>query len=62
MVKGRLSSVDNEEQISYGTFIDGDSRMETGWQGVDYQIEISRQNGTWMSTVAYFPHLVTSGL
>ena len=31
--------------------------METGWQGVDYQIEISRQNGTWMSTVAEFSSL-----
>ena len=56
-LRGVLSSVDNEEQISYGTFIDGDSRTETGWQGVDYQIEISRQNGTWMSTVAEFSSL-----
>ena len=44
-------------QVSYGMFIDGDSRTETGWQGVDYQTEISWQNGTWMSTVAEFSSL-----
>jgi hypothetical protein len=56
-LRGSLSSLDNGGQISYGTFIDGDSQTETGWQGVDYQIEISRQNGTWMSTVAEFSSL-----
>ena len=56
-LRGVLNASDNEEQISYGTFIDGDSRTETGWQGVDYQIEISRQNGTWMSTIAEFSSL-----
>jgi hypothetical protein len=52
-----MNASTNGEQISYGTFVDGDSRTETGWQGVDYQIEISRQNGTWMSTIAEFSSL-----
>ena len=29
-LSGVLTSVDNEEQISYGIFLDGDSRTETG--------------------------------
>jgi hypothetical protein len=52
-----INASDNGQQISYGTFIDGDSDTETGWQGVDYQTEISRQNGTWMSTIAEFSSL-----
>ena len=56
-LRGDLNASANGEQMSYGTFIDGDSRKETGWQGVDYQIEISRQNGTWMSTIAEFSSL-----
>jgi hypothetical protein len=56
-LRGALNASAYGEQMSYGTFIDGDSRTETGWQGVDYQIEISRQNGTWMSTVAEFSSL-----
>jgi hypothetical protein len=56
-LRGVINGSTNGEQMSYGTFIDGDSRTETGWQGVDYQIEISRQNGTWMSTIAEFSSL-----
>ena len=56
-LRGVINASTNGEQMSYGTFIDGDSRTETGWQGVDYQIEISRQNGTWMSTIAEFSSL-----
>jgi hypothetical protein len=56
-LRGDLNASANGEQMSYGTFVDGDSRKETGWQGVDYQIEISRQNGTWMNTIAEFSSL-----
>jgi hypothetical protein len=56
-LRGVINTSTNGEQMSYGTIIDGDSRTETGWQGVDYQIEISRQNGTWMSTIAEFSSL-----
>jgi hypothetical protein len=52
-----INSTDNGQQISYGTFIDGDSDTETGWQGVDYQTDISRQNGTWSSTILEFSSL-----
>jgi uncharacterized membrane protein YuzA (DUF378 family) len=52
-----VNGSENGPQVSYGMFIDGDSKTETGWQGVDYQTEISWQNGTWMSTVAEFSSL-----
>jgi hypothetical protein len=40
-----VNGSENVPQVSYGMFIDGDSKRETGWQGVDYQTEISWQNG-----------------
>ena len=57
-LRGSITNASSDgEQVSYGTFIDGDSQTETGWQGVDYQTEISRQNATWISTVAEFSSL-----
>lgn len=52
-----VNGSENGSQISYGMFIDGDSKTETGWQGVDYQTEISWQNETWVSTVVEFSSL-----
>jgi hypothetical protein len=34
-LRGTLNASANGEQMSYGTFIDGDSRTKTGWQVVD---------------------------
>jgi hypothetical protein len=36
-----------EDIINYGMLIDADSDKETGIDGVDYQIEISGQDGKW---------------
>ena len=40
---------------SYGMLIDADSNSETGWQGIDYQMEIVRNYGTWNKTLYQFP-------
>jgi hypothetical protein len=37
-------------RINYGMFIDADSNVNTGVDGIDYQIEISGQNRTWTRT------------
>ena len=37
-------------QINYGMFIDADANKKTGVGGIDYQIEISGQNGKWTKT------------
>jgi hypothetical protein len=37
-------------QINYGMFIDADANNKTGVGGIDYQIEISGQNGKWSKT------------
>jgi hypothetical protein len=43
---------DERLKLNYGVLIDADSNNETGVQGVDYQIEISGQNGTWSRKVS----------
>jgi hypothetical protein len=47
----------NSHDISYGIFVDADSKKETGWQGVDYQMETTWQNGMWQSTLVEFSSL-----
>ena len=47
-------SLSYQDTPSYGAFIDADSKLETGWQGIDYQIEIVWNNGTWNNTLYQF--------
>jgi hypothetical protein len=37
-------------QINYGMFVDADANNKTGVGGIDYQVELSGQNGTWSKT------------
>lgn len=39
---------------SFGVFIDADSNTETGWVGIDYQLEMVWNNGTWNNTLYQF--------
>lgn len=40
--------ISNDTSImSYGMLIDADSNQKTGLQGIDYQLEVRWQNGTW---------------
>jgi len=41
------TSANNHEETNYGVFIDADSNQKTGWQGIDYQVENSRNDGKW---------------
>jgi hypothetical protein len=43
----RISS-NYENVVSYGMYIDADSDRETGWGGVDYQMEVAWQNEMWI--------------
>ena len=43
----RFNTSADRGQINYGMLIDADSDLETGLNGIDYQIEISGENGTW---------------
>lgn len=47
-------SLGYQDAPSYGAFIDADSKVETGWQGIDYQIEIVWNNGIWNKTLYQF--------
>ena len=49
------ASFEYQDIPSYGIFIDADSNDETGWQGIDYQMEVVRNNGTWNNTLYQFP-------
>ena len=42
---------------NYGAYIDADSNQKTGWQGIDYQIEISENEGKWNRTLYQFSSL-----
>lgn len=44
-------SLEHNDIPSYGIFIDADSNNETGWQGIDYQMEIVWNDGTWNNTL-----------
>lgn len=35
----------NDNDRAYGMLIDADSNNKTGWEGIDYQVEINGQNG-----------------
>ena len=48
------NNVDLNDTISYGMFIDADSNTKSGWQGVDYQLEVSWNNGTWNKILYQF--------
>jgi hypothetical protein len=50
-------SESSSNRISYGMYIDADSNEKTGWQGVDYQMEIAWQNGTWTRTLVEYSSL-----
>jgi hypothetical protein len=41
------SRFDNKEVLNYGMLIDADSDNRTGWGGIDYKIEVRRENATW---------------
>jgi hypothetical protein len=47
----------SSDRISYGMYIDADSNGKTGWQGVDYQMEIAWQNETWSQTLVEYSSL-----
>lgn len=36
---------------AYGMFIDSDSNSKTGWQGIEYQVEVNGDKGVWSRTV-----------
>ena len=38
-------------KINYGMFVDADANNKTGLGGIDYQIEISGENGRWNKTL-----------
>ena len=42
---------------NYGIYIDADSNQKTGWQGIDYQIELSENKGRWNRTIYQFSSL-----
>jgi hypothetical protein len=46
-----------ENVVSYGMYIDADSDKETGWGGVDYQMEIAWQNEMWIRRLVEFSSL-----
>ncbi len=48
--------VDDADTVSYGMYIDTDSNKETGWQGVDYQMEIQWNNEmqTWIKIIVEY--------
>jgi len=43
--------------VSYGIYIDADSDKETGWGGVDYQMEIAWQNEMWIRRLVEYSSL-----
>jgi hypothetical protein len=54
------STIDNvsfgyQDIPSYNVLIDADSNSETGWEGIDYQMEIVRNNEAWNKTLYQFP-------
>jgi len=42
------------ETLGYGMYIDADSDYNTGWEGVDYQLEVAMKNGTWKRNLLEF--------
>lgn len=52
--KAKNLSLEYQDIPAYGIYIDADSNAETGWQGIDYQMEIVWNNGTWNSTLYQF--------
>jgi hypothetical protein len=50
--KEKISS--DIEVLGYGMYIDADSDYNTGWEGVDYQLEITMNNGTWTQNLAEY--------
>jgi len=45
---------------SYGIYIDADSNNNTGFYGVDYQMEISKENGKWTKKIYTYSSLGNS--
>jgi hypothetical protein len=43
--KPKENTSDSDNISNYGMFIDADSNQKTGWQGIDYQVEVSENNG-----------------
>lgn len=40
----------NDTILNYGMLVDADSNNQTGWGGIDYKVQNSRINGTWIRT------------
>ena len=53
----RIPSSSYKNLISYGMYIDADSNKETGWGGVDYQMEITWQNEMWIRRMVEYSSL-----
>lgn len=37
----------NSNNLSYGILVDADSNKKTGYQGIDYKMELTWKNGSW---------------
>ena len=52
--------INDSSGINYGIFIDADANKETGVGGIDYQVEISGQNGKWTRTLSQWSSIGTN--
>ncbi|HXS59205.1 MAG TPA: hypothetical protein VN703_00135, partial [Candidatus Sulfopaludibacter sp.] len=54
------NNIDKNMDVNYGMFIDVDSNGNTGIGGIDFQVEISNNNGTMKETIWQHSSLNTS--